>query len=392
MAIYNRIADFHDEMKGWRHAIHAHPETAFEEVKTGDLVAEKLESFGIEVDRGLAKTGVVGVLKNGTSSKKIGLRADMDALHIQELNEFEHRSKVDGKMHACGHDGHTVMLLGAAKYLSETKNFDGTIYFIFQPAEENEAGARVMVEDGLFDKFPAEAVYGLHNIPGIPVGQAAVEPGPRMASADFFEITVTGIGAHGGFPHTGVDPIVVTSEIVLALQRIVSRSVDPMKQAVISVTQFNSGFTTNVIPETATIAGTTRAFLPEVQDLMESQMEQVVAGICQAHGATYNFTYDRRYPPTINTVDETKVARAAAVDILGEENILVDPAPAMGSEDFAWMLKEKPGCYIWLGNGQGEFGGCDVHNPNYDFNDEILTIGASYWAKLAENELPPANT
>ena len=388
MAVNNRIADFHNDMMAWRYDIHGHPETAFEEVRTGDVVAEKLESFGIEIHRGLAKTGVVGVLRNGNSDKTIGLRADMDALDLQELNEFEHRSTIDGKMHACGHDGHTVMLLGAAKYLAETKNFDGTVYFIFQPAEENEAGGRVMVEEGLFEQFPAQAVYGLHNIPGIAVGEAAVEAGPIMASADFFNITVTGKGAHGAYPHNGIDPILIASEIVMALQRIVSRSTDPMKQSVISVTQFNSGFTTNVIPETATISGTTRAFLPEVQDMIEAEMERVAAGICAAHGATYEFIYDRRYPPTINSEAETVIARQAAADVLGAEHLLKDPTPMMGSEDFAWMLMAKPGCYIWLGNGLGEAGGCMVHNPHYDFNDEILTIGASYWAMLVENELP----
>jgi len=387
MAVYNRIADFQDEMVAWRHDIHAHPETAFEEVRTGDVVAGKLQEFGIEIHRGLAKTGVVGVLKNGTSNKKIALRADMDALDLTELNEFDHKSKIDGKMHACGHDGHTVMLLGAAKYLAETKNFDGTIYFIFQPAEENEAGAKVMIDDGLFDQFPAEAVYGLHNIPGIPVGKIAAEPGPMMASADFFFIDITGVGAHGAYPHNGVDPILVASEIVMGLQRIVSRSTDPMQQSVLSVTQFNSGFTTNVIPETAHISGTTRAFLPAVQDMIEREMERVVSGVCAAHGATFEFKYDRRYPPTINSEAETLIARKAAADILGEEGLMKNPTPAMGAEDFAWMLMKKPGCYIWLGNGVDSVGGCAVHNPNYDFNDEILPMGASYWAKLAENEL-----
>ena len=265
MAVKNSVAEFHDEMIAWRHKIHAHPETAFEEVETAAFVAEKLESFGLEVHRGLAKTGVVGVLSAGRSSRKIGLRADMDALDLFEENEVDYKSRIDGKMHACGHDGHTTMLLGAAKYLAETKRFDGTVYFIFQPAEENVAGGRVMVEEGLFERFPCQDIYGMHNMPGIPQGEIGALPGPMMASADFFEITVTGIGAHGGFPHTGIDPILVGSEIVMALQRIVSRSTDPMHQAVVSVTQFHGGHTTNVIPETVTISGTTRAFRPHIR-------------------------------------------------------------------------------------------------------------------------------
>jgi hippurate hydrolase len=387
MAVKNRIAEFHGEMIEWRHDLHSHPETAFEEVRTAGIVAEKLAGFGLEVHRGLAKTGVVGVLKAGRSGRAIGLRADMDALHLAELNGFAHRSQHEGKMHACGHDGHTTMLLGAAKYLAEARNFDGTIYFIFQPAEENEAGGRVMVDEGLFRQFPCEGVYGMHNMPGIPVGQMGVMPGPMMASADFFQIDVKGIGAHGAFPHTGVDPIVIASEIVLALQRIVSRSVDPLQQAVVSVTQFNSGFTSNVIPETATLKGTTRAFLPEVQDMMEREMKRIADGVAAAHGAQAKFLYDRRYPPTINSPDETEIAAAAAARVVGEENVRRDLPPVMGAEDFGWMLKAKPGCYVWIGNGD-EPGGCHVHNPNYDFNDEILPIGASYWAALVEQVLP----
>jgi hippurate hydrolase len=391
MAIKNRIADFHDEMTVWRRHLHAHPETAFEEVRSADMVAGKLESFGIEVHRGLAKTGVVGVLKAGGSDRRIGLRADMDALHIHELNDFEHRSTIDGKMHACGHDGHTTMLLGAAKYLAETMRFDGTVYFIFQPAEENEAGGRVMVDEGLFEQFPAEAVYGMHNMPGIETGKIAVMAGAMMASADFFEVEVTGIGAHGAFPHLGIDPILVGAEIVSALQRIVARSTDPMKQAVVSVTQFHAGHTTNVIPETALLSGTARAFSEQVQDLIEGSIRQIAEGIAQAHGAKVRVEYDRRYPPTVNSVVETELAATAAATVVGEENLLRDLDPIMGAEDFGWMLKAKPGCYIWLGNGTGgERGGCMVHNHNYDFNDDILTVGASYWATLVEELLDVA--
>jgi len=390
MPIINRIADFHNDMIEWRHDIHSHPETAFEEVRTAKVVAEKLESFGIEVTTGLAKTGVVGVLSAGGSDRRIGLRADMDALDLQELNSFDHRSQVDGKMHACGHDGHTTMLLGAARYLAETRNFDGTVYFIFQPAEENVAGGRVMVEEGLFDQFPCQDVYGMHNMPGLPNGQIGMMPGPMMASADFFEITVQGVGAHGAFPHEGIDPVLIGSEIVMGLQRVVSRSTNPMQQAVISVTQFHAGHTTNVIPEMATISGTTRAFLPEVQDMMEREMRRVAEGIAAAHGASVEYVYDRRYPPTINTAVETEKAATAAAVVVGEENVRRDLVPVMGAEDFAWMLKAKPGCYVWIGNGTGQRGGCMVHNPNYDFNDEILPIGASYWAKLVEQELAAA--
>ena len=391
MAVINRIADLHDDMVAWRHDIHAHPETAFEEVRTAAVVEEKLRSFGLDVHTGLAKTGVVGVLKCGKSDRKIGLRADMDALDLQELADVVHKSKIDGKMHACGHDGHTTMLLGAARYLAETKNFDGTIYFIFQPAEENEAGGRVMVQEGLFDQFPCDDVYGMHNMPLTPVGQIALMPGPMMASADFFEIIVNGTGAHGAMPHQGVDPVLIGAEIVMGLQRIVSRTVDPLKQAVISATKFQAGHTTNVIPETALIAGTTRAFSVKVQDIMEVEIKRVAEGIAAAHGATIDYTYDRRYAPTINTPEETEIAHRAAANVVGEANVRRDLPPTMGAEDFSWMLQAKPGCYVWVGNGVGgEPGGCMVHNPNYDFNDEVLPIGASYWVKLVEQELAAA--
>ncbi|MDP6563588.1 MAG: M20 aminoacylase family protein [Alphaproteobacteria bacterium] len=389
MPIINRIADFHDDMVAWRRDIHAHPETAFEETRTAAIVAGKLGEFGLEVHTGLAKTGVVGVLKCGDGERKIGLRADMDALDLQELTDLEYKSTNDGKMHACGHDGHTTMLLGAARYLAETQNFDGTVYFIFQPAEENEAGGRLMVQEGLFDQFPCSDVYGMHNIPGIPMGKIALRPGPMMASADFFEIIVTGKGSHGAFPHEGIDPVLIGAEIVMALQRIVARTTDPMKQAVISATKFQSGHTTNVIPETALIAGTTRAFQPEIQDLMEREIRRVAEGVAAAHGASVECSYDRRYAPTVNTEAETEIAAAAAATVVGEENVLRHLPPIMGSEDFSWMLQARPGCYIWIGNGDGE-GSCMVHNPNYDFNDEILTVGASYWVKLVEQELAAA--
>ena len=387
MAVKEEIVAFADEMRAWRRDIHAHPEIAFDEVRTSDIVAEKLESFGIDVHRGLAKTGVVGTLAVGNSNRAIGLRADLDALDIHEENTFDHVSTNPGKMHACGHDGHTAMLLGASKYLSETRQFNGTVQFIFQPAEENEAGGRVMCEDGLFELFPVEAVYGMHNQPGLPLGKFGVRVGPSMASADMFDIQISGKGSHAAHPHQGADPIVTGAEIVTALQRVVSRSANPIEATVISVTQFHAGTNTNVIPETANIKGTCRALSRSVQDMIEARMEQVAKGIAAAHGLTADFTYDRRYPVLVNTQDETLKAIKAAQSVVGEENVATDHPPTMGSEDFAWMLLERPGCYIRVGNGEGEDGGCVVHNPLYDFNDDAAVYGASYWAELVEQEL-----
>jgi amidohydrolase len=388
VAIYNRIADFHDDLSRIRRDIHAHPETAFEETRTAQVVADELEKYGIEVHRGLAKTGVVGSLKVGNGTKRIGLRADMDALDLFELNDFDHKSVHDGKMHGCGHDGHTTMLLGAARYLAETKNFDGTVHFIFQPAEENVAGGRVMVADGLFDKFDCDMVFGMHNMPGVEIGKFAVNPGPIMASADFVEITITGKGAHGAYPHNGTDPIVVAAHMITAFQTIASRRTDPLDSVVVSITQVVAGHTSNVIPETATLIGTTRALKLETQNMIESEMKQIAQGVADAFGAKVDFTYDRRYLPTINTEQEATYSARAAADIVGDENVIRDKLPGMGAEDFSWMLNERPGCYVLIGNGtEGGPGGCHVHNPNYDFNDDILTIGASYWSKLVENEL-----
>ena len=389
MAVKEEIAAFAAEMRTWRRDIHAHPETAFEETRTSNIVAEKLESFGLDVHRGLATTGVVGTLSVGNSNRAIGLRADLDALDIHEENTFDHVSTLAGKMHACGHDGHTTMLLGAAKYLSETRRFNGTVQFIFQPAEENEAGGRVMCEDGLFELFPVEAVYGMHNQPGLPIGKFGMRVGPSMASADMFEITVKGKGSHAAHPHQGSDPIVTGAEIVTALQRIVSRTTNPIEAVVISVTQFHAGTNMNVIPETVSIKGTCRALGRGVQDTVEARMRQVIAGIASAHGLTAEIIYDRRYPVLVNTPEETVKAAAAAAIVVGAENVNTDHPPTMGSEDFAWMLQERPGCYIRVGNGEGEDGGCVVHNPNYDFNDEAALYGASYWAALVEQELSP---
>lgn len=382
MPVYNRIAEFHDDMIAWRRDLHAHPETAFEEHRTAAFVADKLASFGVEVHTGLAGTGVVGTLRNG-DGPAIGLRADMDALHMQEANVCSHASLNPGKMHACGHDGHTAMLLGAARYLAETGRFAGTVHFIFQPAEETEGGGRAMVEQGLFRQFPVDAVYGMHNWPGMAAGQFAVRSGPIMAAADTFEITVKGIGAHAAMPHRGIDPIVAASALVSALQTITSRTVDPLDGAVVSVTQFHGGDTWNVIPDEVILRGTARSFRAEVQDRLEASMRRITEGVCLAHGATGDLHYQRRYPATINSATETEISARAAAAIAGESGVERDPAPSMGSEDFSFMLGEKPGCYIWLGNGPGD-GGCMLHNPHYDFNDAILPTGASYWVKLVE--------
>jgi hippurate hydrolase len=389
MPVINRIAEFHPEMTAWRQDIHAHPETAFEEVRTAKVVAEKLAGFGISVATGLAKTGVVGTLKAGSGSRAIGLRADMDALHIHEANEFDHASHHPGRMHACGHDGHTTMLLGAAKYLAETRNFDGTVHFIFQPAEENEGGGRVMIEDGLFEKFPVEAVFGLHNWPGMDIGQFAVMPGPMMAAFDIFEITVTGKGCHAAMPHMGIDPVVAGAQIVTALQTIASRSTHPLEAAVVSVTQFHGGETWNIIPNSVVLRGTTRSFKPEIQTMIEERMKAICAGIAAASGCSVDVRYERRYPPTVNSPAEARFAADVMAEIVGDSNVHRQVIPTMGGEDFAFMLQARPGAYGWIGNGPAE-GGCLLHNPNYDFNDSILPIGASYWARLVETYLPKA--
>ena len=387
MPIINRIADFHDDMTVWRRDIHAHPETAFEEDRTADVVAEKLESFGIEVHRGLAKTGVVGRLQAGASSRTIGLRADLDALNLDEKNDFGHRSRHDGKMHACGHDGHTAMLLGAARYLAETRNFDGTVHFIFQPAEEGAAGGKVMVDEGLFEQFPCTAVYGMHNWPGMPRGTIGVRTGAMMASADMFTIRIQGKGGHAAMPHHTVDPVVVGAQMVGALQTIASRTNDPLDSVVVSVTQFHAGTADNVIPDEAVLSGTCRALSPKGREMIERRMKETVAGIAASHGIAADLEYRHNYPVLVNTAEETQKAARAAGRVVGDANVEVDPLPVMGSEDFAFMLQARPGSYVWIGNGVGAEGGCMVHNPHYDFSDEILPVGASYWATLVEQEL-----
>lgn len=390
MAQIARIAEFRQEMKNWRQDIHANPELGFEENRTSDLVAQLLTSFGMEVHRGLGHTGVVGVLKGSSGNNAIGLRADMDALPILEENTFEYKSRDDGVMHACGHDGHTAMLLGAAKYLAETKNFSGTVYFIFQPAEEGLGGASAMIKDGLFEKFPVDGVYGLHNWPGLKVGEFAVRPGPMMAACDEFEITVTGEGAHGAMPHLGIDPVVCATDIVSSLQTIVSRVNDPLEAAVVSVTKIHGGDAFNVIPKQVDLAGTVRSFKDSVQQNVESGILRIAKNVASAHRCTANITYTHQFPTTVNHKTETSLAIKAATQLVGRDRIYQNLPPCMGSEDFSYMLNERPGSYIWMGNA-GDPGGCFLHNPKYDFNDESLVFGASYWAYLVQTIQPSPN-
>jgi amidohydrolase len=387
MPIINRIAEFQKDMTAWRRDIHAHPETAFEEHRTAEVVAKRLQEFGIEVHRGMAGTGVIGTLK-GTQpgGRAIALRADMDALHVHEKNGFAHCSTNHGKMHACGHDGHTTMLLGAAKYLAATRNFEGAVHLIFQPAEEGGGGGKVMVEEGLFDKFPCDAVFAIHNKPGIPVGHMAMRAGPILASSDRFEVRVKGRGTHAAHPHLGIDPIVIGSQIVLALQTIGSRNVNPIDSSVITVGFMKGGSAFNVIPDELHLGGTVRAFRPEVRDLLERRIGEVARGIASTHGATVEFAYRRGYGPTINHANETEFAAEVAAEICGADCVLRTVEPSMGAEDFSFMLNARPGAMVWLGNGPGE-SGCFLHNARYDFNDEALVTGASFFARLAERFL-----
>ena len=377
------------ELIAWRRDIHAHPETAFEELRTSAFVADKLTEFGLHVHRGLAKTGVVGTLRAGTRDRAIGLRADMDALNMQELNVFAHRSTHDGKMHACGHDGHTVMLLGAARHLARTRNFDGIVHFIFQPAEENEGGGRVMVQEGLFDKFPCAAVYGMHNMPGIAVGQMAVQDGPALASSDSWEVIMRGRGTHGAKPHLGTDATVAAANFIMALQTIASRTVDPLDSAVISLGSMTAGVpeTWNVIPAEVRLRGTARAFRPHVRDLLEASIGRVADGAARSHGCRADYRYIRRNPPVVNTRANAQIAARAAARALGADNVLRDFPPSTAGEDFSFMLEKVPGAYVWIGIGPGEEG-CLHHNPRYDFNDSALPVGAAFWTSLVETELP----
>lgn len=386
MPILEPIAALQEQMTAWRRDIHAHPELGFQEHRTAGLVAAKLEEFGIEVHRGIGKTGVVGVLHSGSSARRIGLRADMDALPINEANTFAHRSTLEGRMHACGHDGHTTMLLGAAKYLAATRNFDGTVHFIFQPAEEGIGGAKAMVEDGLFRRFPCDAIFGMHNRPGMPLGAFAVRAGPMMAGGAFFDIDIEGRGSHGARPESGVDTVLVAAHVTTALQSIVARNVRPVDTAVVSVTQIHGGDAYNVIPQTARLSGTVRAFSGEVMTLIGRNMARVAAGTAAAFGATAKTDYRPIFAPLVNDPQEADFAAAICGDIVGAERVKRDPPLIMASEDFSFMLNEVRGCYINIGNGDGA-GACEVHNPSYDFNDQALPYGASFFARLVEKRL-----
>jgi len=387
MPIINRIAEFHDEMTEWRHDFHRHPELALEEVRTSGIVADKLRAFGVdEVVTGIAKTGVVGVIRGRPGERAIGLRADMDALPIHEETGAEYASTVAGKMHACGHDGHTTMLLGAAKYLAETRNFDGTVYVIFQPAEENLAGGEIMVKEGLFERFPMDMVFGMHNWPSIPAGTFAHRVGPIMAAVANIEIRITGKGAHGALPHNGNDPIVIAAAIVQALQSIVARNVEPVEAGVVTIGHIEGGHIYNVIPETVLMRGTARWFKPEIGDLLEAKVRGLATGIAAAFGASAEVIYQRTYPATVNEADATALTAKAAQAVAGAARAIELPKPTMGGEDFAFMLNAKQGSYIMLGGGRTP-DEPQPHHPKYDFNDEILPVGASYWATLTEQIL-----
>lgn len=379
-----------------RRDIHAHPELCFEERRTADLVATQLHAWGIPMQRGLGKTGLVGIVKAGNSSRAIGLRADMDALPMHEHNRFAHASRHPGKMHACGHDGHTAMLLAAAQYLATQRRFDGTVYLIFQPAEEEGGGADAMIRDGLFERFPMQAVYGMHNWPGLPVGQFAVSPGPVMASSNTFRITIRGKGCHAALPHLGLDPVPVAAQLIGALQTIVTRNVHPLDSALISVTQVHVGEAYNVIADSCEVAGTARAFSDQVLDVIEQRMRELVVHTCQAYGMACEFVFNRGYPPTVNHANEVAIARQAMEDVVGVDAVIAQ-RPTMGAEDFSFMLQALPGCYAFIGNGDGEHrspehgaGPCSLHNGSYDFNDALLPIGASYWVRLVERCLAAA--
>lgn len=394
MKLIDPIIEFQPELQQIRRDIHAHPELCFEERRTADVIAQKLTEWGIPVLRGMGLTGVVGIIRNGSSDRAIGLRADMDALPVQEINTFAHASRHEGKMHACGHDGHVAMLLGAAHYLSKHRDFDGTVYLIFQPAEEGGGGAQRMMNDGLFEQCPMEAVFGMHNWPGVATGTFGVTAGPMMASSNEFEVIVRGKGAHAAQPHKGIDPIMVAIQIAQSWQTIVTRNKSPIDSAALSITQIHAGSATNVIPDEAVLIGTVRTFTNEVLDLIEERMRSIAVHTASAFDAQVDFRFKRNYPPLINHAKETAFAIEVMKSVVGEQNVDTAIEPTMGAEDFAFMLQEKPGCYVFIGNGEGGhrdsghgIGPCNLHNASYDFNDELLPIGASYWVRLVESWL-----
>lgn len=386
MELDTLLPELHEKIATVRRDIHAHPELAFNEHRTADVVADYLEKLGLEVHRGLAGTGVVAKISAGSSTRAIGLRADMDALPLKELNTFSHHSTIDGKMHACGHDGHTAMLLGAAEALAKTRNFDGTVYLIFQPAEEHEGGGRVMVEEGLFDKFPMEMVFGLHNWPGMEPGTMSVIEGPVMAGTDRFEITLTGRGGHAAMPHQANDAVVASATLITNLQTLVSRNTDPQEATVVSVTRIHAGHADNILPNSVVMGGTVRSLKPELKNMMEAGVRRICAGVETMFGVEIKLVYSYGYPPTINAKQATDHARAVAEKVVGKDKLLTHLKPSMGAEDFAYMAAVKPGCYVWLGNGLGE-GGCMLHSPHYDFNDAVIPTGIRYWLTLAETIL-----
>ena len=387
MPVVNRVADLHAEITAWRHDLHAHPELMFDVQRTAGTVAEKLKAFGCdEVVTGIGRTGVVGIIhgRKGSPGKTIGLRADMDALPIEEANNLPYKSTVPGKMHACGHDGHTAMLLGAARYLTETRNFTGTAVVIFQPAEEGGGGGKAMVEDGLMDRFGVSEVFGMHNYPGIPVGAFGIRAGPMMAAADALTIDIEGVGAHAARPHFGIDTVLVGAQIINAIQSVVSRNVDPLKSAVVSICMFRAGNADNVIPQTVQLRGTARSLAPDVRDLLEKRLHTVVENTAAAHGAKAKLIYRRGYPVLVNHGQQTEFAASVASQIAGPDKVDTSLPPMMGAEDFSYMLNARPGAFIWVGNGDS----AGLHHPSYNFNDETIPFGTSYWVKLVETALP----
>lgn len=398
MKLIEPIVSWQADIAAVRRDIHAHPELAYEETRTADVIAQQLEDWGIETHRGLGTTGVVGIVHGKTQNgHAIGLRADIDALPMQEHNTFAHRSKNEGKMHACGHDGHTAMLLGAARYLAANRDFNGTVYLVFQPAEEGFSGAQKMIDDGLFDLFPMDAIFGMHNWPGMPVGTFGVLAGPMMGSSNTFDITIEGKGGHAAMPNLSADPVMATVQLAQSFQTIITRNLPPIDPAVISITQIHAGSADNVIPTSAEMRGTVRTFSNEALDLIETRMGEITEMTCKALNCTAEFAFHRKYPPTINHAAETAFSAEVLAEIVGPDNVNQAVKPSMGSEDFAFMLNAKPGCYVWIGNGQGDhrdaghgLGPCMLHNGSYDFNDDLIPLGATYWVRLAQRWLAKA--